>query len=204
MKKGRLLDKIVTWGIRVAPLIIGNQTVYPEVLINWAKSWNINGVPRINTNNVEIPDLGNSYLDARNYLDLANSIVHQNIVKDAVCRDYAKATLEVYKRSIEQAGKKDLINCVQSAFDGEHNWLGIREGREWVKYETMHKTPELTPKTVRAYSSSTEDQKTFLNGNPNRKVQVVCPAGNNCYPNLDAYFEKGGNLAILTRAYLGD
>ena len=111
--------------------------------------------------------------------------------------------MEVYKSLIEKAGKKDLINCIRTAYDKEHNWIEVLEGGEWVKYETMHKTPKLTKETVRKYSDLTESQRTYLNGNPNRKAQIVCHAGTNFHPTLDAYFEKGGNLALLSRAFSG-
>ena len=202
MKKGSLLDKIAAWGIRLAPLVFVNQAVYPEVINHWAESWQKNGVPKANLKNIELQDLKDRILDARNYLDLANSIVHQNALEGAVCRDYTKATLEIYKRLIEKAGKEDLINCVESVYDSSHNWIVIREGGEWVKYESMHKTPILSIENVREHSNSTESSRTFLNGNPDRKAHSVCYSNSNCHPTLDAYFQKGGNLALLVKAFL--
>ena len=204
MKKGNLLDKIVAWGIRLAPLITFNQAVYPEVINRWAESWEKNGIPKVNLENVELSNLENKSFDARNYLDLANSIVHQNVLEGAVCRDYVKATLEIYERLIKQAEKDYLIDCIESVYDRDHNWIGVREGGEWVKYETMHKTPSLTIDNVREHSNSTERQREYLNGNPNRKAHSVCHPNSNCHSTLDAYFQEGGNLALLAKAFLKD
>ncbi len=206
MKKGSLLDKVLTWGIRISPLVVINQAVYPEVLNNWAQSWETNGISKINTNNVEIPDLSNLTYDARALLDLANFLVHQNEAEGAVCRDYVKSTLEVYRKLVEKTGKPNLAYCVRSAYDtnpkGGHNFIEILEGRDqWVKYESMHKTPILTPDNVKDYSDLTQDQRTLLNGDPNRTAHVVCQSGSNCHPTLDAYLSPGGNLALLAKAF---
>ena len=53
MRKESFLDRIATWGVRLVPLIVGNQIVYSEVLNKWAENWQTSGKSRITTNDIE-------------------------------------------------------------------------------------------------------------------------------------------------------
>ena len=108
-------------------------------------------------------------LDARDYLNLSNSVVNMYKSEEDVCKDMTDTTFDFYQTLIEANGRADLEDKIRIASGASeelgHMWLEIQEKETWVPYESFAYlgTPPLSLKIVKEYSQRTIKRKANLN-----------------------------------------
>jgi len=138
------------------------------------------------------------------YLNLANSIVHNNSYGDGVCRDYAIETYHVYKELSALSGReeyKDDLRISTGFFgiDG-HMWLEVKKDGEFIPYESTLYTPELKQSEVKDYSEKTLEEKVEISGNYDSfelKRTNSIPGSIVSYPTMGSLLYPGGFFRLL-------
>lgn len=179
----RSLTSIVL--IAIATIGVKNKLERPE--INEARASFITGkkskyVARLLNNlqieRIEIPfNTINEFVNlstsctARDYLNLADSIVDRYASNQHVCRHQAMTAFEVYKKLININKRNELNRKIRLAaelgglkehFRG-HMWLELLEEGKWIGYETTKKTPILNPEEIKKFSDEDRARRSTIN-----------------------------------------
>lgn len=158
-------------------------------------------------------------LDARDYLNLSNSIVHQyarekNTKRESIyermyiCMIFADSTHDVYQTLVKNNFRNDLSDKVRMAGttlgegEGGHLWLEILENGEWVPYESVPYTPPLSEETVKTYSQKTKPIKSILGTSEGVGAEVLTIPGTEFfYPLPQSFLAPGGLAGTIYKIY---
>lgn len=145
---------------------------------------------------------------ARDYLNLANSLVHtKGKVKERsrgyACLDLSLETYHVFRELVRRNQRKDLEKNVRfvGGFSPKvgHAWLEICEEGKYIPYETTVETPELDVSDIPTYSLATQEDKRLLAGG-NERLYVdfrSLPGSDWIYPTVRMLFYPGGLIRLV-------
>lgn len=190
----------------LAGCAIANQLLYPTVLClghNVDLNFPLRKI-KIESEEKHLQRLHSSdrSLDARDYLNLSNSVVYMYKSEEDVCKDMADTTFDFYQKLIKANGRDDLEDKIRilygSSKKSSHIWLEFQEKGVWVPYESFKSlgTPPLSLDTVKEYSKSTLKEKSNINIEVN--VEYVSIAGTQIiYPTIDSFLLPGGFVRVI-------
>ncbi|MBI2451871.1 hypothetical protein HYV50_02205 [Candidatus Pacearchaeota archaeon] len=205
-KNRSLLGRILSAVAVAAPALEINQFAYPTIQSRWVTETveNLKNSGEVSTDNIYFEGLEEKAikLTPRDFVNLANKIVHQRSKPNHECRHYATATREIYLKLIRMANRQDLADSINECFDDEHAWIEINENGKFVPYESMHRTPEyINVDSVVNYSLRNASNRKYLNGGPNRTAHSrIYGDSNEAQPTLDSISHPGGVLGFLASA----
>jgi hypothetical protein len=179
-------------------LMQGTVPLYLQHEINTFK-------PRVEVNCQEIKKRNNlpKYLSARDYVNLASSIVHNTPHGLCQCIDYSKCIFDTYQDLARENNRSDLEKSIRIAFGTDlefarpyHIWIDIEESGEFVPYESTNETPHLETDKIMAYSITSLEEKSNLDINKinMKRFLVSSPGEQNLHPTIELYLSKEGNL----------
>lgn len=95
------------------------------------------------------------------YLNLANSQMHQGDIRGYDCKHKSRTTFDLYQQLVEKYDRRDLeghvmlcAGLIEKKKQG-HNWIDVKIDEEWRPYETTIRTPQFTSfDQLRRYTNS--------------------------------------------------
>lgn len=142
-------------------------------------------------------------LDAFDYLNLANSLVHQYSTRTDNCKDYAFATLETYTQLVEENHREDLEDKVRSVVgipnnfeDNGHAWLEVEFDGEFTPYESTRSVPITSIEKIKKLS---REKYSSIYKDLDKKGWTMARSFNGSrisYPTFQSFFYPGGAVRL--------